>query len=143
MDRMRRRAGGRRGLGTCERGVALLEFALVAPLFLLLLLGVVAYGLFFATQIAVVTAASEGARASIPGLSSGERNILATRAAQAVIQGYAPLLKPSSATVTAGDATGGTGLFQVTVAYAAPFAAPLVPMPGSPSYTATVSNGGY
>ncbi len=46
-----------------ERGAVAVEFALVAPLFLTVLLGIVEYGNFFRVQISVTQAAREAARA--------------------------------------------------------------------------------
>ena len=50
-----------------EAGVAAVEFALVAPIFLILVFSIIIYGFYFATYIAVVHAASEGARGRSPG----------------------------------------------------------------------------
>jgi Flp pilus assembly protein TadG len=127
-----------------RRGTAALEFAIVGPLFLILILNVVIYALYFVAQIAIVAAASEGARASIPGISAAERTTLATSTATSVLQGYAPLVIPSRAIVMARAVPANAGLFQVTVAYTVPFSSVLVPLPSTiPSFTATVSTGGY
>jgi Flp pilus assembly protein TadG len=50
-----------------ERGVAMVEFALVIPLFLLMVLSAIDWGWFFVVQDAVSNAAREGARAAIVG----------------------------------------------------------------------------
>jgi hypothetical protein len=46
-----------------QRGAAALEFALVMPLFVLIVYGLVTFGSLFYTQISVSRAASDGARA--------------------------------------------------------------------------------
>jgi Flp pilus assembly protein TadG len=51
--------------GTAERGTVAIEFALVFPLFMLLLYGLVTYGLIFAFQHAMTAAAEDGARAAL------------------------------------------------------------------------------
>lgn len=134
--------------GDCD-GATAIEFALLLPVFLMLVFGIIVYGLYFATSIAVTYAASEGARASEAGLSDGERESLAAAAADAVIADYAPLLTLSSATITAGPEAGNDGLFQVTVAYdfhsfGLGGLGALLPIPTTnPSASVVVSHGGY
>jgi Flp pilus assembly protein TadG len=128
-----------------RRGTAAVEFALVMPVLMMFLVGIVGYSLFLATQIAVVMAASEGARASVAGLSSTERSSLAQTAAQAVLQHYAPLILLNNATVSAQQSASNSGMFQVTVNYAIPNSplGRLMPLPSSASFTSSVGNGGY
>ncbi len=128
------------------RATATLEFAIVLPLMLTIMMGIVGLGLCLATQIAVIVSAQEGARAAMAGLSTAERTSLATQAAQAALTGYLPFLSANSATISAQPASGNAGLFQVSVRVPFPAAAfsPLVPLPATlSSYTAVVSNGGY
>jgi Flp pilus assembly protein TadG len=47
-----------------ERGAALIEFVLVAPLFLLLMLGAIDWGWYFVVRETLVNATREGARAA-------------------------------------------------------------------------------
>lgn len=129
-------------------GAASLEFALVVPIFLLLLAGIVVYGQYFAIRIAVVHAASEGARASVMGLDETERQTYATTRVDEVMKSYAPLVtvSPGNPNVTTTDTS---GVFKVTVAYTIPTVGfvdltSLVPSPsGLVSYAATASYGGY
>jgi len=60
-----------------RRGVAALEFAMVAPLLILMMLGMVVYGGWFWMAHSVQSLASEGARAAIAGLDPAERETLA------------------------------------------------------------------
>jgi Flp pilus assembly protein TadG len=53
------------GRSTSERGAAVVEFAIMLPLFLLVIGGVVDFGRAFFTQIQLTNAAREGARAAI------------------------------------------------------------------------------
>jgi Flp pilus assembly protein TadG len=45
-----------------QRGVALMEFALTVPLFLIILLGMIDYGYYFYVAVSAANAAREGAR---------------------------------------------------------------------------------
>ncbi|KTE17686.1 TadE/TadG family type IV pilus assembly protein [Sphingopyxis sp. H115] len=63
-----------------ERGAAIVEMALVLPLLLALLMGVVVYGHYFMLAHSVQQAANDGARASIVGLDAADREAVATRA---------------------------------------------------------------
>lgn len=69
--RDRPRRGGR-------EGSAAVEFALIAPIFLLMICGMVIYGTWFALAQSVQSLATEAARASIGGLNDTERRSLAT-----------------------------------------------------------------
>lgn len=58
-------------------GAAAVEFAIVAPLFVLLLCGICVYAAWFVLAISVQSLAVEGARASLAGLDEAERRALA------------------------------------------------------------------
>ena len=51
--------------GADERGAAIVEFALVIPLFIFLLLGLIAFGLILALKQSVTQSAEEGARDAV------------------------------------------------------------------------------
>jgi len=63
-----------------ERGAAIVEMALVLPLLLALLMGVLVYGQYFMLAHSVQQAANDGARASIVGLDAADRSAVASRA---------------------------------------------------------------
>nr|CUV55918.1 conserved membrane protein of unknown function [Ralstonia solanacearum] len=67
------RAAARRGC----RGVAAVEFAVVVPVLLLLMLGIVYYGVIFAMQQALTLAAEEGARAALRYQSTNAQRVAA------------------------------------------------------------------
>lgn len=133
------------------------EFALVAPLFLLLVFGTMIFALYFATFVAVIHGASEGARASVAGLSDAERAEMANSRVQLVFQSYRPLLNPARATVTTRAVLAGTSpAYRVSVSY------PISDFgfdwffqfmnavggssggaPQTVSYSVTIGNGGY
>jgi len=54
--------GGVRAAGSRQRGIALMEFAVTLPLFLVLLLGMMEYGYYFYVAVSATNAAREGAR---------------------------------------------------------------------------------
>lgn len=89
-----------RSIRSDKGGIAALEFALIAPVLILVMAAIVVFGYAFGLQVAVIEAASEGARASIAGLSDTERANFAVNGACTLLQGYTPLLTPSHATVT-------------------------------------------
>ena len=62
MDRLRGQRTYRRNTRDRRRGQSLVEFALVLPLFLLILAGIVDFGMGLATSITVTNATREGAR---------------------------------------------------------------------------------
>lgn len=138
-----------------ERGAVALEFALVAPAFLLLVLATMVFAIYFATVVAVVHGSAEGARASVGGLDATDRAALARARVTDIFTAYQPLLNPARVTTTA-EAGTTPGTFKVKVSY------PLSDFefggfyrlmsfvtgggPAAPttiSNTVTVANGGY
>ena len=98
---------------TRKDGATAVEFALVIPVFLLMVAGIIFYGLYFSTVNAVQQIAAEAARATVAGLSVAERSQLGqSRAAAQVVQN--PLLDPTKMTVTVAEASGSV---KVTVRY--------------------------
>ena len=63
-----------------ERGAAIVEMALVLPLLLALLMGILVYGQYFMLAHNVQQAANDGARAEIVGLDAADRRAVAERA---------------------------------------------------------------
>ncbi|MDB5712907.1 MAG: TadE-like protein [Sphingomonadales bacterium] len=137
-----------RRIGRCDQGLAAVEFALIAPILLMLVFGIIIYSLYFCAYMGVRVAASEGARAAVMGLSGAERTTLATARVTQVLEAYRPLIGTSAApTIEAVSA--GTGLFRVRVSYditGSPIMkfANLLPMPTAILQSEiTVSNGSY
>lgn len=58
-------ASTQRAASSRQAGASLIEFALVLPLLLLLLAGTIFYGYIFSLQIAVTSAAKQGAQAAV------------------------------------------------------------------------------
>jgi Flp pilus assembly protein TadG len=77
-DRRRVAGGDRARALRGRRGTAALEFAMVAPVLILIIMGVMIFGLYMALLHEVQELASSAARASVAGLTQTERNTLAT-----------------------------------------------------------------
>jgi Flp pilus assembly protein TadG len=129
-------------------GVAAIEFAIVGPLFFLVLLGVLIFAVYFGTVHSVQQIAAEAARASVQGLTEEERAALAQNQVNAIVGSY-PLIDRNYLTVSAAAAPGDANLFNVRISYDASrsivFAFEgLIPMPSKTiARSAVVRRGGY
>ena len=94
-------------------GAAAVEFAIVSSCFLLLLLGILAFGTVFIVYGGVQQLAAEGARASVAGLSDTERDQLARSYIAGKLPTYAYL---DSRRLTVSTSSGGTPANTFTVA---------------------------
>lgn len=70
-----RRVQGRR-FQTDTSATSAVEFALLSPIFILLLLGMVAYGVYFGAANSIQQIAADAARTAISGLNQTERQTL-------------------------------------------------------------------
>lgn len=61
------------GIGRCQRATAAIEFALVGPLFILLILGIAELGLYYGKRAAIDHAVQSGARVVRVGYVEGVR----------------------------------------------------------------------
>lgn len=57
-------------------GTAVIEFAILTPVYLLLLTGMLAYGIYFGAAHSLQQLAADAARTAISGLDEAERNLL-------------------------------------------------------------------
>ena len=73
-------------------GVAAVEFALIAPVFIALLMGTVTYGSYFLSAHTIQQIANDSARAAIAGMDDQERTSIVQATVAAQIAGY-PFLK--------------------------------------------------
>lgn len=126
-------------------GASALEFAIVGPLFLMMLMGIVAYGGYFWIAHAVQQVANDSARVALGGLTTSERASLAQGVLSSEIGSYA-MLDAAHANINLQDQN---QTITVSIAYDAsntPFWSlyRLLPMPSSTVVrSATVRLGGY
>jgi Flp pilus assembly protein TadG len=131
-----------------ERGVAAIEFAIVAPVFFLMVFGLLAYAVYFGIAHSVQQLAADAARASVAGISASERAALVQSNIQSSIGNY-PLLDPGRLTVAASPSGADPNLFSVDLRYDASgntifFLEGLVPMPPKViERQAVIRRGGY
>lgn len=93
-----------------------MEFAIIAPVLLLMILGAFVFGLQFAQAHSVQHLASESARATVAGLTEQERVDLARRYVQETIASY-PLLRSDALTIAARFEPADPDLFTVSLSY--------------------------
>ncbi|WP_412771988.1 TadE/TadG family type IV pilus assembly protein [Nitrobacter sp.] len=128
-----------------SHGASAVEFAMLLPLFLVLVFGIVVFGAYLTMVHSVQQLAAEAARCSVAGLSESERVSLAENYVTANAGSY-PLLQPSHLTVSA--AISGSDVFIVTVNYDASgnfiYTLPFVPSPPSTiARSAAIPFGGF
>jgi Flp pilus assembly protein TadG len=99
-----------------DRGAVLVEFALIAPVLILLLFGIVEYGLVLNAQLQVTGAARQAARtmAVTGSVASAQSAAIASTAA------LSPVLTTSNVTFSEPACTAGSNV-TATVAYDKPF----------------------
>jgi len=101
--------------GGNRNGVSAVEFALVAPIFLALVFGIICFSTLMSTYNGVQQLVAEAARAAVAGLSDNERDQIARDFVTGNAVGY-PFIDPSKIQVsTASNAA--TSTFQVAVRY--------------------------
>ena len=103
-------------LSRCERGLAAIEFAIVAPLMLFMLFGITAYGVFFGAAHSVQQLAANSARVAMSGVDNEERqSLVADYVANAVPRDG--LLLADKLDVDVSEAEDSPGYILVTVTY--------------------------
>src|SRR5437870_4897222 len=100
----------------CCRGATAVEFAMLAPVFLVLVFGIVVFGCYLTMVHGVQQLAAEAARSSIAGMSDSERNSLATSYVTANASTY-PLLMANALSVNAAASADDANVYIVTVNY--------------------------
>lgn len=127
-----------------RRGVSAVEFALLAPIAIVLLIAVVAYGLIFSTHISLQQLVAETTRATVQGMSHDERTAIAREHLTGTIARY-PMLDAGAAEVFV-SAHG--GLTEVRLSYDAEHHPAyifegLLPLPSKRvTYTQVIRDGG-
>ncbi len=145
IDRAADRNRSPRSFRRDRSGSTAIEFAVISPVLILMLLGILVYGGYFMLSHSLQQMANDAARASVAGLTDTERSTLAQTAVSNDVQTYS-YLKPQLLSVNYTDQN---QVLTVTVIYNAsssPFWAlnGLVPMPSSTlTRSASVQIGGY
>jgi Flp pilus assembly protein TadG len=134
-------------LFSCRRGAAAVEFAMLLPLFLVLVFGIVVFGSYLAMVHGVQQLAAEAARSSVAGMSDSERSSIATSYVAANVGTY-PLIVPANVSVNAATSVSDPNVFVVTVSYNAAgmfiYSLPFVPSPPSTIVrSAAIPYGGF
>ena len=96
------------------RGVAAIEFALIAPVFFMLLLGIAAYGIYFSAITSLQELTADAARASVAGVSTTERQTIVSSYVSQSRANYR-LLTHYPITVTAAPYPGDPTRYTVTL----------------------------
>lgn len=132
-----------------EEGTAAIEFALILPIFLTLLLGILAYGIYFAAAHSTAQLAADAARASVAGLTDTERSSIARASVASNVRNYGVLLDANKVVVDAAPLPSDATEFRVAVRYDAASLpiwsfAPFLPLPSTTiEQTAVIKRGGY
>jgi Flp pilus assembly protein TadG len=130
-----------------DRATSAIEFALLTPVFLLLLTGMLAYGIYFGAANSLQQLTADAARVAIAGLNETERN----RLVEAYLDNNADqylLIDSTHLTYTIRDDTSDPNQYLVTLRYDAselPIWNLYVPLPLPSSqiaYSSTIRRGG-
>lgn len=129
------------------RGASAVEFAILAPVFLLLLTGMLAYGIYFGAANSLQQLSADAARTAIAGLDEDERNQLVEAFLDANAGDYM-LIDRSRLTFSIGDKPGDPSQYRVTLRYDASQLPiwnlyPPLPLPSQTiAYSSTIRRGG-
>ncbi len=97
-------------------GTSAIEFALLAPIFILFLLGMIAYGIYFGASHSIQQIAADAARTAIAGLNETERRTLVSDYIRVNAGGY-PFVDPQKLVMDARDSTADGSQFVVSLSY--------------------------
>lgn len=118
---------------SCRSGTSAIEFAIIAPVFILLVFGMIAYGIYFGAMHSVQQIAADAARTAIAGLDETERKTLAQRFIDLNADGYV-FIDGSKLQVSVKDSAADAEQFVVSLRYDAAQLPiwnllPIVPLP--------------
>lgn len=97
-------------------GSTAVEFALLAPLYLLLLMGMSAYGIYFGASHSIQQLAADAARTAVAGVNLTERETLAEGFIERNAAGYL-FIDPGKLEVRVGASAADSSQFDVIVSY--------------------------
>jgi Flp pilus assembly protein TadG len=99
-----------------QSGTSAVEFALLSPVFLLILFGMIAYGIYFGASHSLQQIAADAARTAIAGLNEDERQSLVDEFVRRNVKGY-PFIDPAKLSVEAADSAVDANQFVVSLRY--------------------------
>ena len=99
-----------------ERGATAIEFALVAPVFLFITFGMIAYAIYFGTAHSVQQIAADAARTAIAGIDEAERQVLVTQFIAANAASYT-FIEPAKVSFAVGDSDLDLNQLAVSISY--------------------------
>lgn len=135
-------------LGRRKDGATAVEFAIIIPVFLMIVFGIITFGAYLSVVHSVQQLAAEAARASVGGLSDAERVTLAEANIRNHVGAYL-LIEPARLVVEQATTDIATSTFTVKLRYDAAdmfiFSLPrFVPMPPPLVVrSAAIQRGGY
>ena len=97
-------------------GASAVEFALIAPMFFMVLLTMLAFGIYLSAANSVQQIAADAARTAIAGLTETERNTLVKNFVDQNAAGY-PFIDKAKLTVVTHDNTADGNQFVVSASY--------------------------
>lgn len=131
------------------QGSVAIEFALVCPVLLLLMFGMLAYGLYFLAAHSAAQLAANAARASVAGITDVERENLAKEAVARELKGHPLFVDASKIVVNVGPMSSDPSSYRVAVTYDAEQLpiwnmSPFLPLPSRYiEQAAVIKKGGY
>jgi Flp pilus assembly protein TadG len=136
-----------RDLPRCSAGTSAVEFAIVAPILILLLLSMVAWGIYLGASHSIQQIAADAARTAVAGLDENERISLADSYIAKNVSGY-PFIDKAKLTLDIKDNPDDADEFTVAIRYDArdlPIwnLLPYLPLPGTTiRHSSTIRIGG-
>lgn len=116
-----------------DRGAAMIELALILPLLVMLLIGIVDFGRAYSAQVSITAAAREGARVlALKGNSAAVTNAVNGAKGSATVTSIVQTACPVGSTGTS------TAVATVVVRASFKFGIPFVPL-GTKTFSATAS----
>lgn len=99
---------------TDRSGAAAVEFAVLSPLYLMILMGMVAYGIHFGASHSIQQITADVARHAVAGLNPAERQLIVERYVDEHAEGYAFVHRDR---VGVSVSESGSTQFTVTISY--------------------------
>jgi Flp pilus assembly protein TadG len=105
-----------RAFASCRAASTAIEFALLAPIFLFFLIGLIAYGVYFGAAHSIEQISADAARVALAGLSETERQTLVSNFITRNAGDYI-FVDPADLVVTAHNSVQDGTQFVVSISY--------------------------